>query len=117
MLYGHTLPEQPEANWQTLEEHLRETSRLAKMFASAFGAAQTGGLLGSTHDDGKRSKEFQNRLRHKGGRVDHSTAAGQHLQEIWATGQTAEEGKVVAKLFAYALLGHHGGMPNYGKYS
>ncbi len=113
MLYGHTLSGQPEANWQTLEEHLRKTSSLAKAFASAFGAKQTAALLGSIHDDGKRSKEFQNRLRHKGGRVDHSTAAGQHLQEVWATGQTAE-GNVFAKLLAYALLGHHGGMPNYG---
>ena len=116
MLYGHTRCGQPESCWQTLEEHLNGTSVLAEEFSTVFGAGETGALLGMLHDDGKRSMEFQKRLHHKAGHVDHSTAAGQHLLEAWGKGQPgcASHGEIMASLLSYALLGHHGGMPDYG---
>ncbi|TNC79388.1 MAG: CRISPR-associated endonuclease Cas3'' [Oleiphilus sp.] len=47
---------------QSLETHLVETGLLAKAFASKFGLAELGELLGLLHDFGKYSEEFQNCL-------------------------------------------------------
>ena len=113
MLYGHSLPDKPEALWQTLDDHHRGVSALASSFAD-FGLAETAGLLGRIHDIGKRSDSFQNRLRGKGGKVDHTTAAYLYLLDQWQRGDHAALGRAFAKLFAYPLLGHHGGMPDYG---
>lgn len=82
MLYGHSLPGQPESTWQTLDNHHSGVARLASSFAD-FGLSETAALLGGTHDIGKCSKAFQNRLRGKGGNVDHTTAAYLYLLEEW----------------------------------
>ena len=82
MLYGHSLPGQPESKWQTLDAHHSGVAQLASSFAD-FGLSETAGLLGGTHDIGKCSEAFQNRLRGKGGKVDHTTAACLHLLEEW----------------------------------
>ena len=58
---------------QTVEAHLSGTAERAGRFAAAFGEEQRGRLLGEAHDIGKRTKEFQKRLR-GGTRVDHATA-------------------------------------------
>ena len=114
MLYGHSIPGQPESHWQTLEEHHTEVARLAGRFAALWGTPETASLLGRIHDTGKRSKNFQQRLRGKHGRVDHSSAAVAYLMREWERGPRPEIGRLLARLLAYPLLGHHGGMPDYG---
>lgn len=116
MFYAHSLSDEPETTWQTLDEHHRGVSALASSFAD-FGIAGTAGLLGGIHDVGKRSDSFQNRLRGKGGKVDHTAAACLYLLEQWQSGSHAPLGKIFAELLAYPLLGHHGGMPDYGSQS
>lgn len=95
-----------------LAEHLHNTARLARQFASSWQAGDWAYLAGLWHDIGKYSGEFQRKLCSTGGeeariegnsRVDHSTAGAQH-----AYTHLGEAGKVLA----YVLAGHHGGMPD-----
>jgi len=113
MLYAHSHPQLSESEWHTLEEHLRGVSELARAYAS-FGTPETAALLGLIHDIGKRSDSFQLRLRGKGGKVDHTSAAYQYLMKEWAESAPKGLGESLAQLLAYPLLGHHGGMADYG---
>ena len=86
---------------QTVEEHLAGTAELCSKFAESFGCKEQGNLIGSAHDIGKFSAEFQERLR-GGAVVDHSTAGAFECAKqnmFWAAG---------------CIAGHHGGLPDYG---
>ncbi len=87
---------------QTILEHLEGTARLAQEFASAFGAEEVGYLAGICHDIGKYSTAFQKRIREHTAKVDHSTAGAWEL---------AQRGRIDA---AFAVAGHHGGLPDCG---
>ena len=113
MLYAHTLPGAAEDQWQTLEEHLYAVAEQARQFAN-FGTPETAELLGKIHDIGKQSDSFQNRLRGKAGKVDHTSAAYLYLVQEWGKGALGQEGQSFAQLLAYPLLGHHGGMADFG---
>lgn len=115
MLYAHSLSDRPKEEWQTLEDHLSGVAERASGFASAFGASRAGNLIGILHDVGKNSPEFQRRL-DGGYRVDHATAGARYLLEAWAGDRgRSREGEVLARMLGYALIGHHGGMPDYGR--
>lgn len=86
---------------QTVTAHLEGTAQRAEQFADAFGEAQRGSLLGKGHDIGKCSKEFQKRL-FGGPRVDHATAGA------------LECAKIREDMAACCIIGHHGGLPDYG---
>jgi CRISPR-associated endonuclease/helicase Cas3 len=119
--FAHTAPATSGSShnledWELLEDHLHEVSAFAGTFAEAFGARDWGRLAGLWHDLGKYSHEFQSYLRRAsgqsdphgedltatGGRVDHSTAGAQHCA---AQGQFGQ-------LLAYAIAGHHAGLPD-----
>ena len=87
---------------QTVLEHLTETAKLCAQFASAFGAKEQGQLAGMAHDIGKYSDAFQRRLRGSTKHVDHSTAGA------------AECYKLRQPYAAFAVAGHHGGLPDGG---
>lgn len=87
---------------QTNLEHLNGTAKLCGEFASHFGAEEMGGFAGKSHDIGKYSREFQERLKNNGKRVDHSTAGA---FECWNLRQP---------YIAYAVIGHHSGLPDNG---
>jgi len=36
--YAHSLPGRPPAEWQSLEEHLKNAAEMAREFADCFGA-------------------------------------------------------------------------------
>ena len=116
--YAHTLPHPAtRAGWEPLARHLEwvadgdgRTFAGSADFAAAFGAAEWGRLLGRWHDLGKYSEAFQSYLDPSrdahadevAGQVDHSTAGAQ---------LAASKGPV-GRLLAYAVAGHHGGLPD-----
>lgn len=87
---------------QTVLEHLTGTAELCAQFAAAFGAEEQGKLAGLAHDLGKYSDAFQKRLNGAPQRVDHSTAGAFECCKIGQNGA------------AFAVMGHHGGLPNGG---
>jgi CRISPR-associated endonuclease/helicase Cas3 len=112
--YAHTLEGKGPEHWELLERHLREVAEMAGGFAAAFGARDWGYLAGLWHDLGKYSREFQEYLKavtgeahleekELHGRVDHSTAGAQHADRSV---------KIVGRLLAYLLAGHHVGLPD-----
>ena len=86
---------------QTVLEHLEGAAERCAAFAAAFGAEEQGRLAGLAHDIGKYSAGFQLRLR-GGPRVDHATAGGVECAKL---GQSCA---------AFAVMGHHGGLPDGG---
>lgn len=86
---------------QTVLAHLNQTAALCSRFAAAFGAEDQGKLAGLAHDIGKYSDAFQRRL-NGGPKVDHATAGA------W---ECARRNQFFA---AFAVAGHHGGLPDGG---
>lgn len=87
---------------QTILEHLEGTARRAAEFGAAFGAMEQAELAGMLHDIGKYSHEFQHRLQGASLSVDHSTAGSK------------EAGKLGQHEVAFAVAGHHSGIPDGG---
>ncbi len=87
---------------QTVPAHLEGTAERCAAFANAFGAEEQGRLVGLAHDIGKYSDAFQRRLRGSPEQVDHATAGA---FECIRSGQP---------LAAFAVAGHHGGLPDGG---
>lgn len=107
-LYAHTKEGAKENEWQPLEEHLLNVANLAASFAAAFGYENWGRTLGILHDAGKVSSAFQRRLRGSGEHVDHSSPGAWKALSRYRS----ELGDANGRLLAYALVGHHGGIPN-----
>jgi CRISPR-associated endonuclease/helicase Cas3 len=79
------------------------------MFGSKFGAAKAAALAGWLHDLGKYSQAYQAYIAGKGpGGVDHSTAGAQEVLKLGLKGGD----KWMAELIAYAIAGHHAGLPD-----
>jgi CRISPR-associated endonuclease/helicase Cas3 len=95
-----------------LEEHLRETARLAGEYAGVFGCAGWGHIAGLWHDLGKYSDRFQQFIQSvhnpdahvgiNGG--DHSTAGALHALEQFG---------MLGRMLAYPIAGHHAGLPDW----
>ena len=86
---------------QTVQAHLDGTAERSAAFASDFGAEDFGRLVGQAHDIGKTSLSFQKRL-NGGPKVNHSTAGA------------IECAKMDELLSACCVIGHHGGLPDFG---
>lgn len=110
--YAHT---SDRRQWEPLERHLQEVAELAAVHAAAFDAAEWASLLGCWHDAGKYSLQFQRYLRDsatndKRRGPDHSTAGAQlALEQLRVWGGE----KVMGRLLAYAIAGHHAGLADW----
>lgn len=104
--YAHSLEGQPPEKWQPLEEHLLNVAEMAGEFAAVFGAKQWGHCAGLLHDSGKATVDFLGRLEGKSVRVDHSTFGARLARD---------KGGRLGMLLAYAIAGHHGGLPDGGE--
>ena len=87
---------------QTVLEHLEGTAALAGQFALPFGGDEQARLAGMLHDIGKYSEAFQSRLQGSSCTVDHSTAGAQ------------EAFRLRQPEVAFAIAGHHSGLPDGG---
>jgi CRISPR-associated endonuclease/helicase Cas3 len=63
--------------------------------------------MGGIHDIGKYDPEFERLLRGENVLVNHSTAGGKLLIDKASVGL-----EIVAEVLAYAILGHHAGLPD-----
>ena len=88
---------------QLLKDHLEGVAKFAGGFASKFGMKEMGHFLGLSHDIGKYSLDFQERVRGSNKRVDHTTAGGREVLRLMGV-----------PLLANIIFGHHGGLLNYG---
>ncbi|MGO8674328.1 MAG: CRISPR-associated helicase Cas3' [Limisphaerales bacterium] len=96
---GKPLPER-SGQWQPLSAHLRRVAELAEEFGSRLGLEREAEMAGWLHDLGKYSERFQARLRNTSIRgVNH-----------WAAG-TATAAKLKVWPVAFAINGHHTGIP------
>ncbi|WP_296704411.1 CRISPR-associated helicase Cas3' [Thiocapsa sp. UBA6158] len=103
--YSHSRPDQPRESWRRLCDHLESTGASASTFAAKWGASEWGRALGLLHDVGKYSDAAQARIAGLGARVDHSTAGAQIATRTYSRAD-------LGRLLAYAVAGHHGGMPD-----
>ncbi len=102
-LFAHTPPDGSD-RWHGLEEHLLAVADLAERFGSKFGLGQVCRELGLAHDAGKADPRFQSYLSacHKGLKTD-------AVPHSWPAAKAAYRRLSV---FALAIAGHHGGLPN-----
>lgn len=105
--YAHSGRAEDKSDWQELKEHLERVSALASQMAETLGLGKAASLAGLFHDLGKYTAEFQTRLTGVEIPVDHSTAGGWHILQA-VKGQD----RFIAELIAYAILGHHAGLPD-----
>ncbi len=101
--YAHSLSNADPDKWHGLADHLEETAVIAAAIATKWNATEWGRAAALLHDIGKYSEAFQLRVRGAPVALDHATAgANLALDEYDKRG----------KLLAYAVAGHHGGMPD-----
>jgi len=110
MYYAHSTNDQRRANWQPLPEHLIDTADRANQFGQRLGIAKAARLAGLLHDLGKYTSAFLARLSGAKEPVDHSTAGAAVVLQLART--ACDDDRLVAELIAYAIAGHHAGLPD-----
>ena len=103
VFYAHSTSSDDCSDWQRLDDHLKKVAAMAGLRAHAFGASSLAEVAGLLHDLGKYSDEFQRRIAGEHLRVDHSTRGAMVAAERYGAPGT---------LLAYAIAGHHAGLPN-----
>lgn len=106
-IYAHSGTPGHLADWQTLAAHQAGAAALAAPRAAVFGLSQAARLAAALHDFGKHDPAFQRRLLGAPDRVDHSTAGA-----ALVLGRAKGSERIAAELLAYAILGHHAGLPD-----
>lgn len=107
--YAHTRGDD-KANWQTVIQHLTGTAELARQIGADSGFAEFAAAAALFHDIGKYAPEFQRRLEGSTARVDHATPGAKEIEYVLnARGQ-----RLIGRLLAYCIAGHHGGLPDGG---
>ncbi|WP_127573144.1 CRISPR-associated helicase Cas3' [Paenibacillus xylaniclasticus] len=101
---------------QSVKEHLIEVQALAESYGAKIGVKYLAGLAGLLHDMGKFTNEFQEYIREavnnptsppRRGSVDHSTAGGKLLYDLFHTGPPSKLYGITAEVVGNAILSHH----------
>ena len=107
--YAHSTARADCSDWQPLSNHLNDVAELASKRGAKFGAGKAAALAGWLHDLGKYAENFQLYIRgRKSNGGDHSTAGAIEVLKLGS----ARSDKVVADFVAYAIAGHHAGLPD-----
>ena len=105
--YAHSGRAADRSDWQLLPDHLQATATLAAHRAAPLKLQATAHMAGLFHDFGKYDPAFDRVLSGGNERVDHSTAGAALLYSRAPAGLRG-----VAEIVAYAILGHHAGLPD-----
>ncbi|MEC0183275.1 CRISPR-associated helicase/endonuclease Cas3 [Paenibacillus peoriae] len=108
---------------QTVADHLMETQQLAETYGDKIGIQHITGLAGMLHDLGKYTEKFQNYIRlavqspdipPKRGSVDHSTAGGKLLYNLFHIQPQGTVDKqdfmnkaLLSEVVGNAIISHH----------
>lgn len=101
---------------QTVENHLFEVKELAERFGDKIGVKHIAGLAGMLHDMGKYTEEFRDYIKAAvfnpetapaRGTVDHSTAGGKLLYDLYHTEKIKEIPARLAEIVGNAIISHH----------
>jgi CRISPR-associated endonuclease/helicase Cas3 len=105
--YAHSGEGNGRDTWQVLSDHLFAVAQRARAFGAPLRLGRAAFVAGLFHDLGKYDPAFQAYIAGLGDSVDHSTAGAQVLRDL-AKGHD----KAVVEIIAYAILGHHAGLPD-----
>ncbi|HHY72194.1 MAG TPA: CRISPR-associated helicase Cas3' [Bacillus bacterium] len=101
---------------QTVKQHLLEVRDLAELYGEKLEVKHLAGLAGMLHDLGKYSNEFKEYILEavnnpeappKRGSVDHSTAGGKLLYDLFHTENIERYKGIVAEIVGNAIISHH----------
>lgn len=101
---------------QTVETHLLEVKEIAEGFGEKIGVKHIAGLAGMLHDMGKYTKEFRDYIKAAvfnpetapaRGTVDHSTAGGKLLYDLYHTEKIKEIPARLAEIVGNSIISHH----------
>jgi CRISPR-associated endonuclease/helicase Cas3 len=113
--YAHSTKSKDKSDWQPLSSHLDNVCLAAGVFAEPFNAQIWAMIIGQNHDLGKGSKQWQAYLRHVNNVVDefHPFYDGHPSHAFTGAQWLYKRSKIVGKLLAYCIAGHHAGLPNW----
>jgi CRISPR-associated endonuclease/helicase Cas3 len=103
----------------SLDKHLDRTAGMAETFASKFQSGDWAKAAGLAHDAGKGRVEWQKylclksgygydeeaHLEGKKGKIPHAIHGARLVEELY--------GKVLGRVLAYCIAGHHSGLPDW----
>ncbi|MFD2370668.1 CRISPR-associated helicase Cas3' [Brevibacillus sp. GCM10020057] len=100
---------------QSVEEHLLGVKALAESIGDKLGVRHIAGLAGMLHDMGKFTEQFRTYILQavqdpgsvKRGSVDHSTAGGKLLYELYHMDSSPRLHWVLAEVVGNAIISHH----------
>jgi CRISPR-associated endonuclease/helicase Cas3 len=108
--FAHSSTAADKHDWQKLSVHAEGVAALASGFGAPLGLRAAARLAGLLHDLGKYNPAFQAYIEGRGASVDHSTAGAFWVRELARTGTPFD--RLMADLIAYAIAGHHAGLPD-----
>ena len=103
---------------QSVKEHLKNTSDMAREFGAKVSLGNVTGLAGMLHDMGKETIEFNNYIHYSSknpndkslkGTINHSTAGARFIHENFYFAKDSFK-MLTAQLIAIAICSHHGGL-------
>lgn len=107
---------------QWVEVHLIGVKKLAEAFGEKLKIGHITGLAGLLHDMGKFTTTFLDYIVEavhrpatapKRGEIDHSTAGGRLLYQLFHTGKIEREKGILAEIVGNAIISHHSYLHDY----
>lgn len=100
-------PARGSDEWEPLADHLTRVAERAVRFGQPLGVSDLAHAAALLHDAGKLRSAFQAYIQDQGPRTDHSSYGAHLARERY--------GEFYGPLVAYAVAGHHAGLPDGGR--